>query len=223
MRTDQDIQKDVISELQWDSRLSDAVLAADVRNGDVELSGRVDSYPKKLNAERAARRVAGVRSVSNTIEVIIPDEQRRPDSEIERSVFNAITWNSSINGQHIFVTVSNGRVTLEGSVGWEYQRSKARLLAEDISGVVSVTNLLTIQPAAATPAEIREKINGAFRRNSYLRPEKIQVQVEGSKVILSGQVRTLVEKKCAEEAAWSAPGITDVDNRLDVNYSEILV
>lgn len=222
MRTDQQIQEDVIAELQWDSRLSDARISVTVINGDTALAGTVDSYPKKLNAERAARRVPGVKSVSNNLEVIIPESQKRPDSEIERSVLNAITWNSSIDGNKIFVTVRSGKVTLEGSVAWEYQRSKARLLAEDITGVVGVTNLLTVEPVVPTPAQIREMINAAFRRNSYLKPEKIKVQVNENKVILIGQVRTLVEKKCAEAAAWSAPGITHVDNRLDVNYSEML-
>lgn len=221
-RTDNEIQHDVSAELQWDSRLSDARIVTTVINGDVEIAGTVNSYPRKLNAERAARRVAGVRSVNNKLEVTIPEENQRPDAEIERSVLNAITWNSSVDEHKVFVTVKNGWVTLEGNVAWEYQRSKARLLAEDITGVVGVTNLISVQPLVPTSKEIRQKINAAFKRNSYLQPEKIKVQVDGTKVTLLGQVRTLVEKKCAEDAAWSAPGITDVDNRLEVNYSEML-
>lgn len=221
-RTDDEIQQDVNAELQWDSRLSDAHIVAAVVNGHVELSGTVYSYPRKLNAERAARRVAGVRSVNNKLEVVIPEENQRTDAEIERSVLNAIMWNSSVNEHKVFVTVKNGWVTLEGNVAWEYQRSKARLLAEDITGVAGVTNLLSVQPLVPTSNEVKQKINAAFRRNSYIQPEKIKVQVDGTKVTLLGQVRTLVEKKCAEDAAWSAPGITDVDNQLEVNFSKML-
>jgi len=221
MTFDEEIERDIRAELQWESRLSGSDIKVAVHNGHITLTGTTDSYPKKLNAERAVRRVAGVKAVFNDIEVRIPAMSRRSDGDIKRAVENAITWNSAIDENKIKVTVEDGWVTLEGNVSWDYQRSKARLLAEDIIGVIGVTNLVKVMPSAPTSAEVLKNIAAAFKRNFYLNPDRIKVEVSGSKAILTGVVRTLPEKSAAEEAAWSAPGITEVDNKLDVNHSEI--
>ncbi|MGZ4034079.1 MAG: BON domain-containing protein [Bacteroidia bacterium] len=220
IRTDQEIRNDVRAELQWNSKLNDSVINSEVRNGNVTLLGKVNTYPKKIAAEKIVKKVPGVRSVNNILEVTIPEGTRKSDAEIKKSVLNALKWNSSIDENKITVKVKDGWVTLQGNVPWDYQRAKARLLAEDITGVSGVANLITVLSVVPTLSGIQEKIEDAFKRNLYLDANKIAVEVDGNKVILSGQVRTLAEKSVAENAVWSAPGIMQVDNQLEVNYSE---
>jgi osmotically-inducible protein OsmY len=220
MRTDTKIKADVEAELQWDARLNGSEIAVTVADGHVMLSGNVSSYPKKLNAEKAARRVAGVLSVNNLLVVSIPEASRKSDEEIARSVENSIKWNSSIDDKRINVTVKDGCVTLEGKVDWAYQSSKARFLAEDITGVRAVANLITVVSNSPSPSDIKERIRTALLRNHYLNTNKIMIEVSKGKAILRGKVKTLAEKGAAENAAWSAPGINEVVNELVVDYSE---
>lgn len=220
MKTDEQIQQDIKAELQWESRLRGSDIQVRVHNGYVTLIGSTDSYPKKTYAEKAARRVSGVKAVVNELEVKISAGSRRDDTDIKQAVENAITWNSAIDENKIIVTVNNGWVTLEGNVTWDYQRSKARLLAEDTVGVAGVTNLVSVLPTAPTPAEVLKSIADAFKRNFYLNPDQIKVKMDGSRAVLTGEVRTLLEKEAAENAAWSAPGITEVENQLQVNFGK---
>ncbi len=151
MRTDVEIKKDVIHELEWESRYNALDVEVEVKNGSVTLSGTVDAYSKKIEAERAALRVAGIIWVNNNIEVRIVD--KKSDEEIQRAAINAIRWNTTIDEDEIDVSVKNGWITLEGTVAWEYQKSKARNLAEDVIGVVGVTNLISVWTSAG---EIRK-------------------------------------------------------------------
>jgi osmotically-inducible protein OsmY len=217
MQTDEEIKRAIVDELEWDARLGDLNIYVDVNKGQVTLNGSVASYPKKLSAERAVRNVEGVRGVDNELEVLLPAMHRRTDAEIKRAIENAITWNSSIDENKIKVTVNNGKVLLEGNVNWEYQRSKARLLAADTIGVIDIANLLNVEPDVSAPEEVLEKIIEAYRRNYYLDPDQIKVEVIGSRVILSGEVHTLAEKYAAQNIAWSARGITEVENHLEVH------
>jgi osmotically-inducible protein OsmY len=217
LKTDEHIHRDIKAELQWESRLRGSAIEVRVHNGYVTLTGSTDSYPKRTYAEKAARRVSGVTGVANELEVKITVGNRRDDTDIKQAVENAITWNSAIDENRIKVTVDNGWVTLEGNVSWDYQRTKARLLAEDTVGVAGVTNLVRVQANAPTPAEVLKSISEAFKRNFYLNPDHIKVEVDGTRAILTGEVRTVLEKEAAENAAWSAPGITEVENRLQIN------
>jgi osmotically-inducible protein OsmY len=221
MKTDIEIRKDIMEELDWDAKINGSAINVDLKEGHVVLSGTVDSYPKKIRAEEAVRRIMGVKSVGNDLKVIIPTSSKRADAEIRRAVIDSIKWNSSIQENKIKVDVEDGWVTLTGSVDWQYQRSKARLLAEDITGVVGVTNLITVVSTFASSQDVKNKINTALKRNYYLDTRKINVQVDNGRAILTGQVRTLAEKSAAETAAWSAPGITDVLNELVIDYSEV--
>lgn len=220
MKTDEQIKADVEAELQWDSRLQESNILVEVTNGHLVLKGSVTAYPKKINAEKAVRRVAGVKSVENELEVLIPDGHKRTDKEIEEVVRNIIKWNSSIDESKIKVEVKDGWVTLDGEVEWEYQRSKARILAEDSMGVTGVTNLIKIGSPGPHPSGVEDKIRNALNRNQYLDSSKIEIQVHNGKVILTGEVRSLAEKGAAETAAWCAKGITQVVNRLTVNFPE---
>ncbi len=228
MRSDVEIQMDVMEELDWEAVMnSNAVkstgVGVTVTKGIVTLTGTVDSYAKKSAAEKAAIRVAGVRAVANDIEVRLASIYNRNDTEIAEAILNAIKWSTSIPDEKIIVKVQDGWVTLEGEVEWEFQKRAARKAIEDLLGVKGVENEIKVISKIATPQDVQEKIRAAFRRNYYLNLNKIKVEIKGSTAILRGEVRTLAEKTAAENAAWSAPGIIRVDNKLEVNYSEVFV
>lgn len=219
MRTDNQIQKDVMEELSWEPFLNESEIGVAVKNGIVTLSGIVDSFSKKLSAEKAAKRVAGVKAVAEDIQVGLSPEYNKTDTEIAEAVLNVLKWNTTIPEDRIKVKVENGRVKLEGEVEWEYQRQNARTAIENLTGVNAVNNLISVKPKLKA-TDIHQKINSAFHRNATIDAEKINVDVIGNKVLLRGKVRSLAEKDDAERAAWSAPGILSVESKLDVEIPE---
>jgi osmotically-inducible protein OsmY len=221
MRTDAEIKNDVKAEINWDSRLTGSNIDVEVTMGHATLIGTVNSYMKMVDAERAARRVPGVNSVSNDLNVKIPESFQRSDKDIERAVRDTITWNSSINEKDLKISVKDGWLTLEGTTDWEFQRSKARSLAQDILGVKGITNLIKVKSSFPMPSDVKDRIKQALKRNHYLNGNDINVNIDKGKAILRGQVRTLAEKSAVETAAWSAPGITEVQNDLTVDYKEV--
>lgn len=221
MKTDKEIEKDVKEEMLWEPRMKNSKVAVRVEEGRVSLTGEIDSYPKKIAAEKAAMKVEGVIAINNLLKVVIPASMMRDDAEIEKAARDVIKWNSSIDETTISVKVRDGWVSIEGEVAWEYQRSRARTLVEGLTGVVGVTNLVEVVSTFGSSSEVKEKIDAALRRNYYLNTNNISVEVNGSKALLTGKVHTLAEKKEAETAAWSAPGITEVVNELVVTFSEV--
>jgi osmotically-inducible protein OsmY len=213
IRTDEEIQKDVLAELKWDAQVQPNEIGVAVKDGVVTLTGWVDSYLKKWAAEDAAHRVSGVRAVANEIEVKLATE--RTDADIAAAAVRALEWDSSVPADKIKVTVSKGWVTLRGEVEWQYQKEDAERIVRRLSGVKGVSNLITIKPSV-TPAELKEKIEDALVRNAEIDADRITVEVQGGKAILKGTVRSWAEREAAERAAWSAPGITSVDNRIQV-------
>ena len=215
MKSDRDIERDVREELQWDPDLDATDIAVSVRDGVVTLTGFVKSYTDKYEAEAAAKRVAGVSAVANDLEVRIPNVDERPDPEIARDAVSAIKSQLPISSEHIKVVVKNGWVTLEGQVEWQYQKNTAENAVRRIKGVKGVSNLIVLKPSAE-PTEIKSKIMEAFKRNAELDANRIQVEANGSEVILKGTVRSWVEREEAERVAWSAPGVTRVEDRIVV-------
>ncbi len=213
IRIDEEIQKDVLAELKWDAQVQPNEIGVAVKDGVVTLTGWVDSYLKKWAAEDAAHRVSGVRAVANEIEVKLATE--RTDADIAAAAVRALEWDSSVPADTIKVTVSKGWVTLRGEVEWQYQKEDAERIVRRLSGVKGVSNLITIKPSV-TPAELKEKIEDALVRNAEIDADRITVEVQGGKAILKGTVRSWAEREAAERAAWSAPGITSVDNRIQV-------
>jgi osmotically-inducible protein OsmY len=216
MKSDREIEQDVRDELQWDPDLDASDIAMSAKNGVVTLAGFVKSYTDKYEAEAAAKRVAGVVGVANDLEVRLPSVDERPDPDIARDAVAAIKSQLPISSEHIKVVVKNGWVTLEGQVEWQYQRSTAENAVRRIKGVKGVSNLIQLKPRAE-PSEIKRKIEEAFRRNAEVDANRITVEAHGGEVILKGTVRSWIEREEAERAAWSAPGVTKVEDRIIVS------
>jgi osmotically-inducible protein OsmY len=216
IHTDEDIQRDVQEELKWDTRVRPNEIGVAVKDGIVTLTGWVDSYLKKIAAEEDAHRVPGVKAVVNEIEVHLPGSAERTDADLAKAALNALKWDAGIPTDKIDITVSHGWVTLKGEVDYYFQKREAEHAVERLSGVRGVTNLLTVKPQP-TPQDLKSQIEQALVRNAETDARRITVDVQGSKVILRGTVSAYAEKKAAEETAWSAPGVTEVDNRIIVS------
>jgi osmotically-inducible protein OsmY len=216
MRTDSDIKRDVEAELRWDRDIDPTDIGVAVKGGVVTLTGFVRSYSQKYQAELIAKRVLGVVGLANDIVVRLPSENQRPDPEIARDAVAALKTELPYSSQNIKVTARDGWLTLEGNAEWNYQRTRAEEAVLRIKGVKGVSNLIVLRPRVA-PSEIKSKIEEAFRRNAELDANRISVEANGSEVILKGSVRSWAERQEAERAAWRAPGITKVDNRITIS------
>jgi osmotically-inducible protein OsmY len=215
-RTDEQIQTDVLEELKWDTRVRPNEIGVAVKDGIVTLTGWVDSYLKKMAAEEAAHRVPGVKAVANDIEVRLPGFAERTDTDLAAAVLNALRWDAAIPTGKVDVTVSQGWVTLKGEVDYAFQKRDAERAVRRLSGVKGVSNLIVVKPQVF-PSDLKQQIERALVRNAETDARNITIEVEGSKVILRGTVRSYAEKQAAEETAWSAPGVTEVENRIVIS------
>jgi osmotically-inducible protein OsmY len=213
MKTDAEIQKDVMEELKWDPSVTEAGIGVSAKDGVVTLSGYVENYPQKWAAEDAAARVSGVKAVVEEIKVRLPGTYERTDQDIAAAAVNALNWNVSVPKDKVKIGVQEGWVTLNGNVDWQYQKDAAFDAICCMMGVVGVTNDISVEPRVKA-MDIKTKIEGAFQRHAALEGRKITVEARGDKVILSGTVHSQFEKQEAEDAAWAAPGVTQVEDKI---------
>jgi osmotically-inducible protein OsmY len=216
MRSDSDVRRDVEDELRWDPDIDPTDIAVTVHNGVVSLTGFVRSYVQKYQAEADAKRVAGVVAVANDLEVRLPGIDERPDPDVARDAIARIKSELPYAWDKIRVVVKSGWVTLEGDVEWNYQRERAEEAVRRVRGVKGVTNTIEVKPRVA-PMEITRKIEEALRRAAEIDASRVTVETDGGQVILRGTVRSWAERQEAERAAWWAPGVSKVDNRIVVS------
>jgi len=216
MKTDSELQKDVMTELQWEPSVKPAEIGVSVRDGVVTLSGYVDSYIKKWAAERAAARVFGVKAVAEELKVKLPGSLKRADEDITRVVSDALGWNVFVPHDRVEARVQGGVVTLSGEVDWWYQKDAAEDAVRKLAGVVLVINNITIIPTVK-PQDVKDKIESAFQRNALLDARRVTVETSGAKVILRGSVRNWAEREQVEQAARAAPGVSEVQSNITIS------
>jgi VCBS repeat-containing protein len=217
MKNDLDLQRDVFDELKWEPAVHSTDIGVIVKDGVVTLEGVVDSYPEKWAAERAAKRVSGVKALALELEVKLPGFGHQTDADIAEAAENALKWDVLVPQDRIKVTVEKGFLALEGQVDWEYQRSAAKKAVLNLTGVKGVANEITVKPTVA-PTDVKAKIEGALKRNAILDAQQITVQADGGKVTLRGNVSSWAERDEAEAAAWAAPGVNEVKDLIAVTY-----
>ncbi len=217
MKKNEDLQKDVQEAIKWEPLLNAAEIGVIAKDGVITLTGIVNSYTKKLEAENAAKNVAGVKAVVEKIEIKFGHTDKKDDNEIANEVVNALKWNLEIPNDKVKVKVEDGWVTLEGELEWNYQKDAAKTSVNNLMGVKGVTNFIKIR--SETRDEIEKKdIEYAFARNWSVDDKDIQIKVSGNKVTLNGIVHSLYQKDEAARIAWNAPGVWSVDNELVIEY-----
>jgi osmotically-inducible protein OsmY len=219
MKSDAQIQKEVMAELNWQPILNAAQIGVAVHEGVVTLTGIVDSYTKKLTAENAAKKVSGVKAVAEDIQVGASPSYNKTDTEIAEAVLNALKWHTAVVEDRIRIKVEKGFVTLDGEVEWEYQRTAAKSAIENLAGIKMIYNFISVKPRI-TVSDLKSKINAALHRSAQIDANGINVEISGSKVILSGTVSSIKEKEDADSAAWMAPGVSSVENRIAIHFPE---
>ena len=217
-KTDAEIKSDVLAELKYEPSVLVTDIGVLVKDGAVTLNGYVTNYGEKWDAVRAAKRVSGVRAIADDINVKMSDSLCRTDGDIAAAAANRIDWITSIPKGTVQMTVTEGRIQLEGQLEWWYQKDAAENAVRYLTGVKGVANLITIKPKLAAE-DIKEAITEAFGRNAVLDAKEIHVQTSGTAVSLSGEVCNNAERDEAERVAWAAPGVSLVENRLTVEWS----
>jgi osmotically-inducible protein OsmY len=209
MKTDKQLQSDVIAELNWEPSINATKIGVEVNEGVVTLAGHVDSYSDKWNAEAAAQRVAGVKSLTVEMDVNLIGLSEHTDTDIAHSASNILQWTSFLQDDAVKIMVEKGWITLTGEVDWNYQRVAAATALRYLSGVTGLTNKINVKPKVCLSA-IRSDIETALKRQALKDASKIGVKVQGSEVTLSGTVHSWSERNIARQSAWNTPGVVKV-------------
>ena len=213
--SDQTLKQIVLDELAWEPRVNAGHIGVIVRDHVVTLSGHVETYAEKWAAEQSVQRISGVKAVAQELEVRSAFVAGNGDEEIAHRAVNVLAWDVSVPKDKVMVRVEKGRINLSGEVEWDYQRSAAEADIRKLHGVTGITNSITLKPSA-NASDVRIKIASAFTRSSLIEADDIAVTTNGGKVTLSGKVKSYDQRNLAERTAWSAPGVTQVEDRLTV-------
>lgn len=215
MKANTRLQRDILEELAWEPSLDASHIGVSTGDGVVTLTGYVSNFAEKAVAERTVKRVQGVKAVANDLEVHLAGSSMRSDTELAEACLRVLEWDVQVPNQKVTLKVEKGRVTLEGMVDWQFQRNAAERAIRRLTGVLGVTNLIAIRPSVSA-AEVRARIEAALKRSAELESKRLQVTAEGRHVTLSGTVHSWAEREEAERAAWAAPGVQEVDDRITV-------
>jgi osmotically-inducible protein OsmY len=215
MNLNSDLQQKVSQELLWDPSLDASHVGVTVKDGIVTLTGYVTSYFEKKVSERIVKRVANVKAVVDELDIKLPGSSERSDLDIAESALLVLQLNVSVPKDRVKLVVENGRVTLDGEVEWQYQRTAAENALKSMRGVKEILNRIMVKPTVSA-SDVRVKIQSALMRNAQLDANHITISTHGGTVILGGHVQSWAEKEQAEAAAWSAPGITKVENNVGI-------
>jgi osmotically-inducible protein OsmY len=213
--TDQVLKQHVEDALSWEPSVDAAEIGVSVHDGVITLRGNVGTYSEKAAAERVSLAVYGVKAVANDLAVRLMKAFERTDTDIAQAAANALEWTTVVPSKRVTIAVSEGWVTLKGTLDWHYQRDAAARAVRDLTGVRGVINNIIVQPRVKI-VDVRDKIEAAFKRSAEIDARRINVTATDGKVILSGNVHSWAERKEAERAAWAAPGLTQVDDRLSI-------
>ena len=212
---DKTLRQFIIDELDFEPSIDAANIGVAVEKGVVTLTGHVANYVEKLAAERAVKRVKGVKAIAQEIEVRFSNQPKRSDDEIAQRALDILTWSVQVPADSIQVKVEKGWITLTGAVEWQYQKQAAESAVRHLSGILGVSNMIEIEPHVAA-ADVHRKIMDLLKRNAEVEADSIRVVVDNGKVILEGKVKAWYERNLAERAAWSAPGVKAVEDRLSI-------
>ena len=217
MKTDTQLQSDVIAELKWEPSINAEQIGVEVKEGIVTLAGHVDSYAEKIGAERAAMRVSGLKALAVEMDVKLPGFSARTDSDIARSVDNVLQWTTYLPKDTVKIKVEGGFVTLSGEVNWEYQRQTAVGAVRYLMGVKGVNDQLIIRPKLSAPV-VKADIEAALKRRAQRDANEISVSVQGTDVTLTGKVHSWSERELATHTAWGSPGVRSVVDNITLTY-----
>ena len=218
MKTDTQLQQDVIAELKWEPSVNAAQIGVEVKDGIVTLAGHVGSYAEKWDAERAAQRVSGVKALAVEMDVNLSGSSRRTDADIARSAENTLEWTTYLPKNHVKVMVESGWVTLSGEVDWEYQRQAAAKGVRYLMGVTGVSDQIVLKYPKVSLSAVKSEIEAALKRRATADAQKISVEVHGADVTLTGKVHSWSERDLARHSAWGTSGVQNVVDNMTVTY-----